>query len=461
MKKNNKTLFLMFVMGMIILINLVSYPITVSAWGDSAGGRESHSIQENNENNPFGNTPVFNTIEVADTDYEWHKNYFGKEIPKTTITHEKNFVGARKDTGVNDAKTNVWDGNQIAAEDGETYVIRLYAHNNNPNGEQAVAENTKVSFVGLNDKSTLQEVDVVDETGKATGEKAMKQQIEVNGLISSSNASPQEYWDYVNFQSDVPFHLEYVYGSALLENNGFASKNNIYNVPGGGNGPVSLSDDIVDKADEGGTLIGFYGLDGRVPGCYKYAEYVTIRVKVVYDHDFLVEKKVRMNGTKEWSKTVEAKVGDKVDFQIQYKNTSDKTQVNVGVKDTLPASLRYVPGSTKIKNGNHLNGDTVNEDYLVTDGLLIGGYGPGANAFLMFTAEVVDEDLAEGSNMLVNWVQVGVGDTTIQDYAQVMVQKNITFQCLTIVIVATIVILLAIILGLIYKIQHIKKNLNN
>ncbi len=403
------------------IAGVASIPAIVSAWGDSNGGRESHSIQEINENNPFGNTPVFNTITVADTDYEWHKNYFGTEIPKTTITHEKNFVGARKDNGTNDAQTNVWDGNQIEAEDGQTYVIRLYAHNNNPNGEQAVSENTKVSFVGLNDKSTLQEVDVVDETGKATGEKVMKQQIEVNGKITSSNANPQRYWDYVNFQSDVPFHLEYVYGSALLENNGFASVNNIYNVPGGGNGPVKLSDDIVDNAD--GTLIGFYGLDGRVPGCYKYAEYVTIRVKVVYDHDFLVEKKVRMNGTKDWSKTVEAKVGDKVDFQIQYKNTSDQRQADVIVKDTLPSNLRYVPGTIKIKNGSHPNGDTVDGDALVTGGLKVGSYGKNSNVYLMFTAEVVDDNLACGSNTLVNWAQAMVGDSVGQDYARVHLDK--------------------------------------
>lgn len=107
-----------------IFITVLTSPITVSAWGDSNGGRESHSIQEINENNPFGNTPVFNTITVADTDYEWHKNYFGTEIPKTTITHEKNFVGARKciqraDGSVEgDAKDTLWDGNQIQVDNG-------------------------------------------------------------------------------------------------------------------------------------------------------------------------------------------------------------------------------------------------------------------------------------------------------------------------------------------------------
>ncbi len=414
--------FITAIISICILSNIITNPLTVSAWGDSAGGRATQSIEEINVNNPFGNTPVFNTINVADTDYEWHKGYFGEEIPSTTITDELNFVGARKDNGVNDAKTNVWDGNQIEAEDGQTYVIRLYAHNNNPNGENAVAENTKVSFVGLpNGKSAnskLETVHAVDENGyylkDENGNDVMiqKQQIEINGKIMSSNANPQRYWDYVNFQSDVPFHLEYVYGSAFLENNGIGAERSF-----------SLSDDII--ADENdGVLIGYDAIDGRIPGGYKYACYIGIRVKVVYDYEFTIENQVRLAGTEKWSKTVEAKVGDKVEFQIQYKNTSSETQTDVAIKDTLPANLRYVAGSTKIKNSNHPKGDTVNEDYLVTDGLKIGSYGPGANAYLIFTAEVVDEDLVEGSNTLVNWVQAMVGETVNQDYARVVLYKK-------------------------------------
>lgn len=259
----------------------------------------------------------------------------------------------------------------------------------------------------------------------------------------------------MNFQSNVPFHLEYVYGSALLENNGFASVNNIYNVAGGGNGPVTLSDDVIT---DDGTLIGFYGLDGRVPGCYKYAEYVTIRVKVVYDNDFLVEKKVRLNGTKEWSKTVEAKVGDKVDFQIQYKNTSEEKQFDVIVKDTLPSNLRYVPGTIKIKNGSHPNGATVEGDSLVTGGLQVGNYGKNSNVYLMFTAEVVDDDLAEGSNTLVNWVQAMVGETVNQDYARVVLYKKamwfrIISTTLSILIVICL-IAIAILQYMSYKKRH-------
>ena len=54
----------------------------------------------------------------------------------------------------------------------------------------------------------------------------------------------------------------------------------------------------------------------------------------------------------------------------------------------------------------------------------IGNYTPNSNAYVRYTAEVVDENLACGSNTLVNWVKAGVGETTLQDYAAVVVNKT-------------------------------------
>ena len=267
--------------------------------------------------------------------------------------------------------------------------------NNNPNGHNAVAENVKVAFSIPSFSS---------------------KQLQVNGFIESSNASPSEYWDDINFNSNTNnFHLEYVYGSAMSKTIGDEHES------------MALGDEIVTEATNGGVQIGYNALDGRIPGGLEYRCYVTVRVRAVFDENFLVEKKVRMNGTKDWSKTVEAKVGDKVDFQIQYKNTSDQRQADVIVKDTLPSNLRYVPGTIKIKNGSHPNGDTVDGDALVTGGLKVGSYGKNSNVYLMFTAEVVDDNLACGSNTLVNWAQAMVGDTVGQDYARVVIQNNAGF----------------------------------
>jgi hypothetical protein len=91
--------------------------------------------------------------------------------------------------------------------------------------------------------------------------------VAVTGYITSSNAEPTEYRHSIKLVSHKPFHLEYIPYSAWYENNGI------------GAGGTRLSDDIMKD----GVLIGFDALDGRVPGCYKYLSYSTIKVFPVFE----------------------------------------------------------------------------------------------------------------------------------------------------------------------------------
>lgn len=341
-------------------------------WGDNGGGRPSYTLNEVNAG-ILGNQIIFNTISDS------------------VMGNEKNFVGAHEYTGVNAGENNVWEGNEIQVENGKNYIIRLYAHNNNRNGYDGVAENTRVSF-----------------SIPGTSSK----EVEVNGFIMSSNATPSKYWDHVTFKSDHAFHLEYVPGSALLENDGI------------GTGGLQLSDAVVDAAN-GGTLIGFDALDGRVPGGYKYDNFITIRVKVIYDTAYTIENQVRLvGGDKTWGNSVDAKIGDKVELRIAYKNNDTVDQMNVIIRDVLPEGLKYIEGSTLLVNASYPDGGNVEQDNIITTGINIGGYTPESNAFIRFQAEVVDSNLEPGSNTLVNWAQGGIGQVTIQDYATVHVEKS-------------------------------------
>lgn len=145
-----------------------------------------------------------------------------------------------------------------------------------------------------------------------------------------------------------------------------------------------------------------------------------------FEPDFVVNQIVRLAGDKEWTDTLESvELGDKVEFQIQYKNQSkDSDHMNVVMKDILPKNLRYVAGTTKIFNNDHKNGLIVDQDTIAVNGLNIGNYGPGANAYVRFTAEVVDNSLACGANTLVNWAQCGVGQVTLQDYVILGLNKE-------------------------------------
>lgn len=341
-------------------------------WGDNGGMRPNYTLNEVNAG-ALGNQIIFNTISDSE------------------MGNEKNFVGARRYTGINAGEDNVWEGNDISVEDGKEYIIRLYVHNNNRDGYDGIAEDTRVSFSIPGESST---------------------HITVYGFIMSSNATPSKYWDYVTFHGPTAFHLEYQSGSALLENNGI------------GEGGLLLSDAVVDAAS-GGSPIGFDSLDGRIPGCYTYSSFITIRVKAIFDATYTLETQVRLvGGDKTWDNSVEAEIGDKVEFRMAYKNNDTVDQLNVMINTVLPEGLRYVPGSTKIVNAIYPDSATINQDDITTRGVNIGSYTPGSNAFVRFQAEVVDEGLEYGSNTLVNWGQASVNKTCIQDYATVHLMKD-------------------------------------
>lgn len=347
---------------------------SVLAWGDSNGGRQGHTLAEIN-NGVLGSNVVFNTI--TDGSYTDANNQVH------VLGDERNFVNTRLA-----GTSNVWSANEITAEDGKEYVLSLYVHNNNPSSS-VVAENTKVSFSIPGTTATS---------------------VEVNGFITASNSNPSKYWDNVVFKSadGSKFHLEYVAGSALWESNGASAG--------------ALSDDII-SAD--GVLVGYNALDGKIPGCYQYSGYASARVKVVYDYAFTITKQVRIKGTTEWKESVDAKIGDILEFQIGYKNISGQTVTDVLMQDTLPTNMAYVAGSTKLMNANHPTGVAIVEDSIVNEGIHIGDYTNGSNAFVMFEAKVVNHNLVcSKDNMLVNWVKITAGSVTRKENAVVMIPKT-------------------------------------
>ena len=203
-------------------------------WGDTSEGnqgRSSYTIDEINELSQSGN---------------WDKIVFNS-ISNSNIGDERNFVAARLDDENNDGKINIWNNNLIEVEAGKTYLVRLYGHNNSPYGNDAIAEDVQAEFLVPNDSGRT---------------------IVINGMIKSSNANPDRYWDSVVLTSKNRFHLEPVEGSALMENNGI-----------GAGGGVELPMDIVN----GWVDVGFDELDGKIPGCYKYDFYITVAFKVVGD----------------------------------------------------------------------------------------------------------------------------------------------------------------------------------
>ncbi len=337
-------------------------PMAVNAWGDSAGGRPVYTLEQINAGE-LGDKITFNSITN------------GK------IGDERNFVGAK----MANSNSNTWNGNEIAVKDGDIVTIRLYVHNNSPKGEAAVAEGVSVSFslpMTIGKTQTLV------------------------GYLNSTNATPTRYWDEVSLTSSEYFYIEYMDGSAKYTNAKL--------------GTVSLPDEVIIS----GATIGYEALNGKIPGCYEYDGQVTINVKVHKVSASEFEKRVRIKGTKDWSETVDAKIGDEVEYRIDYKNLAGETVKDVVIRDALPTNMQYVAGSTKLYNSNHPSGITLSSDNITTSGVNIGDYEPEGNAAVVFTAKVISKTLECGDNKLVNWASVTVGSDVVKDDASVMVERD-------------------------------------
>lgn len=233
-----KTILLGIISACLIVVLGKLLPVAssdiITGWGDSAGGRTVYTTEQVNDEDILGESIVFNSIS------DWEP--IGGD--------ERNFVVAREDTGLDEGEKNIWLANEISVSEEGIYLVRLYVHNDNPNGMNAIAEDVRAHVVlPLNE-------------GYSLG---------ISGTIDSSNSKPDRYWDGVTFISEHKFYVDYVEGSALIENNGIGAK-----------GGCTLSDSIITSD---GVLIGYDNLDGKIPGGAQYAAYITLKVRVVFVSD--------------------------------------------------------------------------------------------------------------------------------------------------------------------------------
>ena len=347
-------------------------PVMVSAWGDSSNGRPSYTLDQVNAGE-LGDKIVLNSI-----------------TNNQVIGDEKNFVGAK----VAGANVSTWNANTIDVKDGETYTIRLYVHNNSPKGRDAIATGVKATF-------SLPTTVAKSQT--------------IIGYIDASNATPNRYWDEVTLNASENVYLEYVAGSAKFNNKSEAGQERTFNLP--------------DSVITSGATLGYDSMDGKIPGCYGYSGVVTIDVKVHSSVAAKVSKQVRIKGTKTWSESVEAKVGDEVEYQIEYVNLLSEQVKDVMIRDVLPTNVEYVQNSTYLYNSNYQNGVLLKDNTVATTGINIGSYNAKGNAYVRFTGKVVDKSMSCGKNQLVNWASATVSGSAVKnavykDDASVFVEKN-------------------------------------
>ena len=317
-------------------------------------------------------------------------------ITFNSITNNPVIGGDEKDfVGIREVGSNANWTNNMKVQNGKEYYVRIYVHNNAASNLNLVAENV------------VAKLNVPTTTAKT---------VTVQGQISASNAKPNTVWDEATFSSDNDFNLAYVAGSALFENNGM--------------GTTKLPDSIVNNT---GATLGYSKLDGKIPGCFQYAGYVTVKVKAQVNQpqektDIDLAKTVRnkTNGEKTWTETVSAKGGDTVQFQIHAKNTGSAGIQNLVIRDILPKGLNYVAGSTKLYNTSNPKGLKVSDNVIQNSGINIGSYQPNGDAYVRFDATVSAENSLPvcGDNTLTNIAQASDQKIVKNDTASVKVTKK-------------------------------------
>lgn len=134
-----------------------------------------------------------------------------------------------------------------------------------------------------------------------------------------------------------------------------------------------------------------------------------------------MEIKVRNKADTVWSDRVAVNVGDQIEFQVEYRNTSDYDQMDVFIFDTLPGNTEYIMGSLKLYDVKHPSGENINPDDFFSDkGINVGNFKPNANVFILFTIEITDVGLVDGIRTLINEVRYQVGTeekTILKDHA--------------------------------------------
>ena len=317
-------------------------------------------------------------------------------ITFNSITNNPVIGGDEKDfVGIREVGSNAKWTNNMKVQNGKEYYVRMYVHNNAASNLNLVAENV------------VAKLNVPTTTAK---------NVTVQGQISASNAKPNTVWDEATFSSDNDFNLAYVAGSALFENNGM--------------GTTKLPDSIVNNT---GAKLGYDKLDGKIPGCFQYAGYVTVKVKAQVSQpqektniDLAKTVRNKTNGEKSWVETVNAKSGDTVQFQIHAKNTGSAGIQNLVIRDILPKGLNYVAGTTKLYNTSNPKGLKVSDNIIQNSGINIGTYQANGDAYVRFDATVAAEkDLPVcGDNVLTNIAQASDQKIVKNDTASVRITKK-------------------------------------
>lgn len=285
-------------------------------------------------------------------------------------------------------------GSVTDVKDGEEVTLQMYVHNN-------AASNLNLVATGTNVRVAL-----------PTGS---NQSPTVTGYINANNATPTTVFDTMNIvgANNGFMELAYVPGSASFKNNA---------------GTFALADSIVTT----GAPVGYSAMNGSLPGCTEFSGWVTMRVKVNMPH-YVVQKSARLagEGADKWRESVNAKIGDTIEWRIEVRNIGSTTLNNINVVDELPPYMTAEAGTVILINNTHPLANPYvypanaiqQKDGKTYVNVNAGTYAPNSNGYVRFSSKIVSNPaIACGNQRLTNksWA-TPEGYGAVSSYAYVVV----------------------------------------
>ncbi len=307
--------------------------------------------------------------------------------PKTG--DERNFVRIRKysmDTKFSD---------KVELEVGEEYEVAVWFDNNakpelnkKENGGVGIAENVRLR---------------IECPEKVKG----KTNAVIKGIISSTNSKPEEIWDTAYAYTGSTVLLRYVPNSAIIHSLGTI------------NGQILSSKSMFGKD---GVKLGYWeDLWGTVPGGSEYAGYITFRMKVDQP-GFEISSLVSIKDKTNYQRSIIAKPGDILEFQLSYENTGTINQIAIKAYDYLPDGLVYIKGSTSFET---VFGENKASDNLFNGGMNLGNYEPGDWVIVRYQVKVEDNKkvFPVGDTVIYNDASITTANGTGRNKAEIIVRR--------------------------------------
>lgn len=273
-----------------------------------------------------------------------------------SIVNSPNYGDERAFFTGHDTNTTGWVDPITNMQDGHTYKLRIYIHNNAKTDLAAgFAKDVKVA------------VKLPAQTNKEAAVASIS--------TSSANATPKVVTDTLGLKSTKDLNISFVPGSAYIKTN---SMNN-----------VKISDNIVN----GGATVGSESLNGVWKGCFNQAGYVYLIVKATAPvvpqekPGITIAKTVAKGDATGTATTTTVAPGDKVSYGITVTNTSKADATNVVVRDAMPAGVT-VNSATLALNGAAPQPITNYQQLFTKDGINIGTVKAGKTAVIVVHATV-------------------------------------------------------------------------